>query len=149
LSKKYTVVWGVICVLLAFSAGNIAPTVIEAINKIGSLFYGPIIATFMLAVLTKSVTTNGINLGIFSGVIFNLLLWIFAEELIFWFWWNATGFIVTTTVAIIHSRYIKKGLNERNDLVLAPVEFRWKESSLLVAYFIGIVLFSVSLAFWI
>jgi hypothetical protein len=33
--------------------------------------------------------------------------------------------------------------------VLAPVEFRWKESSLLVAYFIGIVLFSVSLAFWI
>lgn len=149
LSKKYTVVWGVICIILAFSAGGIAPTVIEAINKIGSLFYGSIIATFMLAVLTKSVTTRGVNLGIFSGVLFNFFLWIFAEDLIFWFWWNATGFIVTTTVAIIHSNYVKKAKGERNDLILAPLDFRVKESSLLAAYFIGIVLFSVSLAFWI
>jgi SSS family transporter len=149
LSKKYTVFWGVICVLLAFSAGSIAPTVIEAINKIGSLFYGPIIATFMLAVLSKSVTEKGINIGIFAGVIFNLMLWLFAEELIFWFWWNATGFIVTISVAWFWSRFIQKDDVKAESAELAPVDYRAKESTILAIYFVVIVAFSISLAFWL
>ena len=149
LSKKYTVVWGVICVLLAFSAGNIAPTVIEAINKIGSLFYGPIIATFMIAVLTKSISEKGINVGIFAGVIFNMMLWLFAEDFIFWFWWNLTGFVVTVFVAFIYTTFIESSEREVKVLELAPVEFRKKESLMLTLYFIGILLFSISIAFWI
>lgn len=149
LSKKYTVVWGVICVILAFSAGNIAPTVIEAINKIGSLFYGPIIATFVLAMLTSRVGARDVNIGILAGVLFNLVLWLFAEELIFWFWWNATGFVVTVTVALVLSTIRKAETVSQPKKADKKPDFRLKESTLLTLYFIGILLFSVSIAWWL
>jgi Na+/proline symporter len=145
LSKRYTLFWGVICVILAFAAGNIAPTIIEAINKIGSLFYGPIIATFLLAMLTNRVSGRAINIGIVAGVAFNFMLWIFFEDVIFWFWWNATGFVVTTLVALILSATNK---SHDPDSVVNPdqIEMRWKESSILTIYFVLIVGLSVSMA---
>jgi Na+/proline symporter len=146
LSKKYTLVWGVICVILAFTAGSIAPTIIEAINKIGSLFYGPIIATFLLAMLTSRVTGKAINIGIVAGVLFNFMLWIFFEDVIFWFWWNATGFVVTTVVALIVT-YSGNDDREADDFVSPDlIEPRWKETSILGAYFGIIVLVSLSMA---
>jgi SSS family transporter len=148
LSKKYTIVWGVICVLLAFSAGNIAPTVIEAINKIGSLFYGPIIATFVIAVLNKSIGENSMNIGILVGVLFNLILWLFFESYIFWFWWNATGFIVTVSTAWV----MEKTMQSKKEKIvhqLAPVEFRLRETAALGAFFAVILTFSITLAFWL
>ncbi|PWN06686.1 sodium:solute symporter family transporter [Rhodohalobacter mucosus] len=148
LSKKYTVFWGVICVLLAFSAGNIAPTVIEAINKIGSLFYGPIIATFAIAMLSKSIGEKAMNTGIFAGVLLNLMLWLFAESYIFWFWWNATGFFMTVFTAWAAEKAFTTQ-EERSVYSLAPIEFRFKETAVLSAYFAAILLFSVSLAFWL
>ena len=38
------VAWGVITLVLSLNAGAIAPTVIEAINKVGSVFFGPVLA---------------------------------------------------------------------------------------------------------
>ncbi|MDX1591606.1 MAG: sodium/solute symporter [Balneolaceae bacterium] len=148
LSKKYTIVWGVVCVLLAFSAGNIAPTVIEAINKIGSLFYGPIIATFAIAVLNKSIGEKSMNIGILAGVLFNLMLWLFFEETIFWFWWNATGFVVTVLTAWVLEKTLQ-GRGEKIVHQLAPVEFRLGETLVLTAYFAAILAFSLTLAFWL
>ncbi|AXJ01243.1 transporter, SSS family [Cyclonatronum proteinivorum] len=147
LSKKYTIFWGVICVLLAFAAGNIAPTVIEAINKIGSLFYGPIIATFVLGMLTTSITGRAVNFGIIAGVLFNMVLWLFFDGFIFWFWWNFTGFAVTVGVAFILSR-IQPGTVTPEVLVdLSAIEKRPIETLILGLYFVLIVAFSVSLAF--
>lgn len=149
LSKKYTLIWGVICVILAFAAGNIAPTIIEAINKIGSLFYGPIIATFLLAMLTSRVTGKAINIGIVAGVLFNFMLWIFFEDVVFWFWWNATGFVVTTTVALILTA---AGKDQREtDSIVDPdhIESRWKETTIMGAYFVFIVLVSMYMGFFL
>lgn len=149
LSKKYTVFWGIICVVLAFAAGNIAPTIIEAINKIGSLFYGPIIATFMLGMLTSSVTARAVNFGILVGVLLNFILWIFFEDQIFWFWWNFTGFASTAITAILWSLLSpcknKIKLMEAEEIVSNNI----KETILLAAYFIFIVTLSVSIVFWL
>ncbi len=35
--------WGGIILLLSLNAGDIAPTVIEAVNKVGSVFFGPVL----------------------------------------------------------------------------------------------------------
>jgi len=148
LSKKYTIFWGVICVVLAFAAGNIAPTVIEAINKIGSLFYGPIIATFILGMLTKTITGRAINIGIIAGVLFNFVLWMFFEAQVFWFWWNFTGFVVTVVTAFIISK-ISPDTAEITALIdLDVIEARPKETAILLGFFILIVGFSVSMAFF-
>ncbi|MGD9346024.1 MAG: sodium/solute symporter, partial [Candidatus Aminicenantes bacterium] len=41
ISKMFTLFWGLFCIGFAFLVGNISATIIEAINKIGSIFYGP------------------------------------------------------------------------------------------------------------
>lgn len=103
LAKYMGLVWGAITLMLSLYAGNIAPTIIEAINKVGSLFYGPILAVFLLAVLTKSTSGLHVNIGLISGVLFNLLISMIAPE-IFWFWWNFIGFVVTIVMAMMMSK---------------------------------------------
>jgi SSS family transporter len=91
--------WGVTCILLASFAGNIADTVIEAINKVGSVFFGPILATFLLAIMTKKTHALGANIGLLVGVGVNIFLWLGVGDNLFWFWWNAIGAVVTFVVA--------------------------------------------------
>ena len=55
--------------LFGFFAGAIAATAIEAINKIGSLTYGPILGIFLLATV-PSVTDNKTDFA-FSSVNFS------------------------------------------------------------------------------
>ncbi len=94
--------WGIVIVITSIYAGDIAPTVIEAINKIGSVFYGPILAIFLLAILFNKVHSLGANVGLVTGVGVNIYLWLFQSQ-IFWLWWNFIGCIVTLSVALIIS----------------------------------------------
>ena len=111
-SKYATLFWGVVCIVLAFFTGNIAATVIEAINKVGSVFYGPILATFIAAIGIKKVNSRGINIGIAAGVGINVYLWLFVPE-VFWFWWNAVGAVVTIVVGLLVSSIFGKGQSNK------------------------------------
>ena len=97
--------WGCVTLGFSFFAGDIAPTVIEAINKIGSVFYGPILGCFVLAVYSKSIQALHVNIGIASGVITNIVLWLFFDN-IFWFWWNVFGFVITVGISYLLMRII-------------------------------------------
>lgn len=90
--------WGGLTLVLSCYAGDIAPTVIEAINKIGSVFYGPVLATFLLAIISKRLSAIHVNIGLATGLVSNIILGLLAKEL-FWFWWNLTGFICTLAVS--------------------------------------------------
>lgn len=144
-SKTTTLGWEFVCIILAFAAGNIANTIIEAINKMGSLFYGPIIATFMLAIFTNRTNTIGINLGIIAGVLCNIVLWMFFSDVVFWFWWNFTGFIVTCLVAYNYSILFKHG-HSPQVVELSTITYNNKEALILAGYFLLIVLFSSIIA---
>jgi SSS family solute:Na+ symporter len=99
-SKLTTVAWGIIITGFAFLVGDISDTVIEAINKIGSAFSGPILATFIVGLLSRRVNTGDILAGLVAGVGLNLLLWQFAP-FIHWMWWNAFGFLMTAGLAVV------------------------------------------------
>ncbi|MBU4212405.1 MAG: sodium/solute symporter, partial [Verrucomicrobia bacterium] len=51
--RLITVGWGILCMIFSFYVGNISTSIIETINKISSLVNGPILATFLLAILTR------------------------------------------------------------------------------------------------
>ncbi len=102
-SKITTVCWGAFITAFAFFVGNISDTVIEGINKIGSAFYGPILAAFLTGILLRRTTSTGIFIGIFCGVAFNLILW-FGYPGIHWMWWNVFGCAVAGITAIVISR---------------------------------------------
>jgi SSS family solute:Na+ symporter len=55
LSRWYTLLWGVFCVAVAQLAYNIGNSLIEAVNVLGSLFYGVILGIFLVAFYRKKV----------------------------------------------------------------------------------------------
>lgn len=102
LSKVTTVIWGLVITGFAFMVGNISKTVLESINKVGSAFYGPILASFLMGVLSKRANSKGIFVGVLTGVVTNIFLWLSIKEL-FWMWWNLTGLIVSVATTYIVS----------------------------------------------
>lgn len=99
LGKLTTVMWGALITGAAFAAQHISGTVIEAINKVGSAFYGPVLAVFMVGVLSRKATSGGAVVGLVGGVALNLWLWA-AQPGVHWMWWNLTGFAATAFIAL-------------------------------------------------
>jgi SSS family transporter len=94
ISKLLTVFWGVICLFFSFYVGGISDTIIESINKIGSLINGPLLAVFLMGMLTRRVNGPGAVAGLIIGFGVNLLLWKYAPS-ISWLWWNVAGFFIS------------------------------------------------------
>ncbi len=98
ISKLTTVGWGAVITGFAFVVGSISETVIESINKIGSAFFGPILAAFIVGVLSRKATARSITAGILAGVGFNLFLWL-AVPGVYWMWWNLFGFAAAAVIS--------------------------------------------------
>ena len=56
LSQLYTLFWGIFCVMGAQLAYNLGNSLIEAVNVLGSLFYGVILGIFLVAFYRPKVT---------------------------------------------------------------------------------------------
>jgi len=102
LSRWLTVFWGVMTLTMSFFVGDIAPTVLEAINKIGSLANGPILAVFMLGFFVKGVNGPLATIGLLLGIAVNGVLWVAAPE-VSWLWWNPIGFAAAFLIPVVIS----------------------------------------------
>jgi SSS family transporter len=102
LSKMLTVFWGVVCLTFSFYVGNVSQTIIESVNKIGSLINGPLLAVFLMGMLTRRINGQGALLGLIAGFSGNLWLWRYASN-ISWLWWNVIGFFVAYAVGYVMS----------------------------------------------
>ncbi|MCX6319881.1 MAG: sodium:solute symporter [Bacteroidetes bacterium] len=58
LSKWYTMGWGIFCIIVAMFTYNIGNSLIEAVNILGSLFYGVILGVFLVAFLFKHIKSG-------------------------------------------------------------------------------------------
>ena len=137
ISKGLVVFWGTVCILAAYLFGNSQSTVIELINAISSLFFGPILAAFIIAIFFKKVNHIGMNVAIITSVAVNLifkylpeLVYLFNEGSfysgggsvhealadiginnipdLFWIWYNLTGFVIAVVMALIVSKMTSK-----------------------------------------
>ncbi|MBV1900154.1 MAG: sodium:solute symporter [Kordiimonadaceae bacterium] len=134
-SRVVVFFWGVIIVIFSIYGGDIANTVIEAVNKIGSVFYGPILGTFLLAILFKKVRSAGANLGLLSGVSVNMYLWLYVPD-VFWLWWNFIGCVVTVTIGIAVSALRNADVQPQNTKTMDGTGILYrKEGVLLIGMF--------------
>ena len=144
LGKLTTVFWGVVVTGFAFLVGTISDTVIEAINKIGSAFYGPILAAFLAGILSPRPTTRSVTAGILAGVGFNIFLWLGHPE-IYWMWWNLIGCLIASAIAYLAGVVWPDGGSVRDDYLLSFSKIREREKGwggaylLLTAYFLVIL----------
>jgi SSS family transporter len=100
-SRWATVFWGLYAVAFAQYGRNFG-ALIEAVNIVGSLFYGGLLGVFVLAFFFKSVGANGAFFGVVAGEAA-----IFAANLftkISFLWYNVIGCIVVILVGVLVSR---------------------------------------------
>ena len=58
ISKWYTLGWGIFCIAVAMFTYNIGNSLIEAVNVLGSLFYGVVLGIFLVAFFMPRVTSG-------------------------------------------------------------------------------------------
>ena len=98
LSKKYTFLWGLFCVVFAQFATGMG-SLIEAVNVLGSWFYGVMLGIFLVAFYLKSVGGKAVFYGAIAGEVVVLSMYFFTE--IGWLWLNAIGAIAVLLFSII------------------------------------------------
>jgi SSS family solute:Na+ symporter len=103
LARGLSLLWGVVCTAAAFFFARSSETVIESINRIGSLFYGPVMGLFLLGMLSRRASERAGLAGLVLGLAVVLLVWLAGPD-ISWMWWNPIGFGVTFGVGWLLSR---------------------------------------------
>ena len=105
LSKIMTVVWGAFCIGFAMYANQLG-SLIVAVNKLGSLFYGTILAIFLLAFYTRHVGGIAVFWGAVVGEIAVILCSIFSDMA--WLWWNLVGCGVSVIAALLIQMFLPR-----------------------------------------
>jgi SSS family solute:Na+ symporter len=150
-SKLLTVFWGAVCLIFSFYVGDISQTVIESINKIGSLINGPLLAVFLMGMLSRRVNGRGAIIGLIAGFCGNLWLWKFAPE-ISWLWWNVIGFFVASvtgyavsSLSMITDNDMLAGLLVTQQASQTTFSLRrwWAYYIILASYGVGILIFLI------
>ena len=93
-----TVGWGMFCILFALYANKLG-SLIVAVNKVGSLFYGTMLAVFLLAFYFKRVGGTATFIGGAIALVTVFLCAAFTNMA--WLWWNVVGCGVGVTTALL------------------------------------------------
>ncbi|ULQ56886.1 sodium:solute symporter [Flavihumibacter rivuli] len=98
LSKWYTFGWGVFCIIVAQFANNMG-SLIEAVNVLGSLFYGVILGIFLVAFFCKPV---GAGATFWSAIITELaVIALFWKSDLGFLWLNVVGALLLVLLALV------------------------------------------------
>lgn len=98
-SQWYTFGWGIFCIIIAMFAHNIGNSLIEAVNILGSLFYGVILGIFLVAFWIKRIGARAV---FYAAVISEILIiLIYNADVISFLWLNVIGALLVIGIAAI------------------------------------------------
>jgi len=104
-SRWYTFAWGVFSIVIAMFATNMG-SLIEAVNVLGSLFYGVILGVFLVAFYLKHVKGNAVFI---SAIIIELcIVWLFWKSSVGFLWLNAIGALGVVLLSLIVQATFRK-----------------------------------------
>jgi SSS family transporter len=98
-SRVATVFWGIYAVVFASTATGFG-ALIEAVNQVGSLFYGGMLGVFVLAFFVKRCTATGAFVGVLAGEAAIFATAQFTEAFL---WYNVVGCLITVAVGVAFS----------------------------------------------
>ncbi|MES1226466.1 MAG: hypothetical protein ABUT20_63910 [Bacteroidota bacterium] len=94
-SRMATLAWGIFCIIAALFAGKMG-NLLEAVNVLGSLFYGTILGIFIVAFYVKNVSGHSVFISALLTELFVIYCWYF--DVMAFLWLNVLG---TAMVVII------------------------------------------------
>jgi len=111
LSRIYTFFWGVFCVAVAQLAYNLGNSLIEAVNVLGSLFYGVILGIFLVAFYRKRVGATAVFISAIITEAFVILLNVLGRKGIVslsFLWFNLVGAVGVVLLSELIQKFMKK-----------------------------------------
>jgi SSS family solute:Na+ symporter len=98
-SQWYTFGWGVFCIVIAMFAHNIGNSLIEAVNILGSLFYGVILGIFLVAFWIKQIKGSAV---FYAAIISEILvIAIYKADIISFLWLNVIGALLVIILSFL------------------------------------------------
>jgi solute:Na+ symporter, SSS family len=104
-SRWATVVWGLFCMIVALYAGKLG-NLIEAVNILGSLFYGVILGIFITAFFAKHVKGTAVFFAALLGEVFVIAAWL--TNLTSFLWLNLIGCVLVFVFAVVAQELLPK-----------------------------------------
>jgi len=106
-SKMYTLAWGIFCIVTAQFATGMG-SLIEAVNVLGSLFYGVILGIFLVAFYAKKVGGTSVFWAAIVGEIFVIVCFYLDKYNIVgigFLWLNVIGAVLVFLLSILFSKF--------------------------------------------
>ena len=102
-SRAATGAWGLFACVVATFAASLG-SLIEVVNRFGSIFYGSILGVFILAMLPR-IRANAAFLGLIAGMSAVGSVIVFAPQVSF-LWHNVVGAVTVVTVGALLSAFM-------------------------------------------
>jgi solute:Na+ symporter, SSS family len=104
-SRWYTFAWGIFSIIVAMFATNIG-SLIEAVNVLGSLFYGVILGVFLVAFYLKHIKGDAVFI---SAILVEIgIIVLFWKSSIGFLWLNLVGALGVVVLALIFQLLFNK-----------------------------------------
>lgn len=98
-SKRYTLLWGIVCIIMAQFAYNLGNSLIEAVNILGSLFYGPILGIFLVAFWLKRVGGHAVFTAAALAEV--VVLTVYFLKIVSFLWLNVIGALAVILFSLV------------------------------------------------
>jgi solute:Na+ symporter, SSS family len=106
ISQLYTLGWGIFSIIISMFAYNIGNSLIEAVNIIGSLFYGVILGVFLVAFWLKVVKGNAV---FYASIIAEVLvIVIYKLDVISFLWLNVIGAALVFVISWVFQMFMQQ-----------------------------------------
>jgi hypothetical protein len=96
----FTVGWGVLAILFATFA-SLIDNLIQAVNILGSLFYGTVLGIFLVAFFLRRVRGTAVFLA--AIVSESLVVWVFLRTGVSFLWYNVIGCLAVLGLSALMS----------------------------------------------
>ena len=116
-SKYYTLAWGIFAVITAEFATGMG-SLIEAVNVLGSLFYGVILGIFLVAFYFKKVGSNAVFIAAILGELIVMVVYFLDKYNIIglgFLWLNVVGAVAVVLISL----FLQVFLRGNNKLVIS------------------------------
>lgn len=106
-SRICTLTWGIFTVLIALFANKLG-NLLEAVNILGSLFYGTILGIFLIAFYIKRIGGKAVFWAAILSEVFIFAIW--QMNIVAFLWLNVIGCILVILFGLLLQRIIPKKL---------------------------------------
>lgn len=104
-SKGYTLVWGIFCIITSFFAIHVGNSLVEAVNILGSWFYGVLLGVFLVAFFFRNISGGPV---FYAAVLTQILIiMISLQGKISFLWFTIIGAIAVVLLSYFIQKIMK------------------------------------------